>query len=68
MYTEVDEVVGSKPEVGYEDLSKLEYTNLVWKEALRLYPPAPVTFRDVDRDGYTIDGLAIPKGTIIIVA
>lgn len=67
MYTEVDEVVGSKAEVGFEDVNKLEYVGMVWKETLRLYPPVPVTFRDVNRQGYKIDGYEVPYNTQVLV-
>ncbi|CAJ0940772.1 unnamed protein product [Ranitomeya imitator] len=40
---EVDEVFGSKRDIEYEDLGKLQYLSQVLKEALRLYPTAPGT-------------------------
>ena len=68
MYEEVDDVIGQKPHLTFEDVSKLEYMNLVWKETLRLYPVAPVTFRDVNRDDYKIDGYHVPRDTVVMVS
>ncbi|XP_028677168.1 cholesterol 24-hydroxylase-like isoform X1 [Erpetoichthys calabaricus] len=56
---EVDEVIGSKRDVDYEDLNKLTYTSQVLKESLRLYPPAPGTSRWIHED-YVIEGIKIP--------
>ena len=39
MYTEIKEVLQDRPAV-FEDISQLQYTARVFKEALRLYPPA----------------------------
>ena len=65
---EVDEVIGQKPEITNDDLNKLEYMNLVWKETLRLYPIASQVFRQTNRDGFKICGIEVPKGTIIAVS
>jgi cytochrome P450 len=46
---EVKQVLNSAP-LSYELLNKLEYTTLVIKESLRLYPPAWVTIRDAAKE------------------
>uniref|UniRef100_A0AAY4AVX0 Cholesterol 24-hydroxylase n=1 Tax=Denticeps clupeoides TaxID=299321 RepID=A0AAY4AVX0_9TELE len=58
---EVDEVIGTKPEVSYEDLGNLTYLSQVLKETLRLYPTAPGTTRWA-ADDIVIDGIKIPGG------
>ncbi|KAJ0027054.1 hypothetical protein NQD34_018054 [Periophthalmus magnuspinnatus] len=58
---EVDEVIGMKREISYDDLGNLTYLSQVLKEALRLYPPAPGTSRELIRD-MVIEGIHIPKG------
>ncbi|KAK7907134.1 hypothetical protein WMY93_015746 [Mugilogobius chulae] len=40
---EVDEVIGVKTEISYDDLGNLTYLSQVLKETLRLYPTVPVT-------------------------
>ncbi len=66
LQSEVDSVLqGRKPTL--EDLPKLPYALQVFKESLRMYPPADsfarTTLRDVEIDGYNI-----PKDTTIIVS
>lgn len=40
-----DDVLADESDITYETISKLTYTQMVVKEVLRLYPPAPVTAR-----------------------
>jgi hypothetical protein len=63
---EIDEVLGSKNEITYEDLTKLEYVNCVFKESLRKWPPAAEFSRVCPKDT-TLNGVFIPKGTWILV-
>ncbi|XP_029281443.1 cholesterol 24-hydroxylase-like [Cottoperca gobio] len=58
---EVDDVIGMKRDISYDDLGKLVYLSQVLKETLRIYPTAPATTRDVPND-IVIDGIHIPKG------
>ena len=63
----MDEVLGAWRDVDYADLSRLNYCDNVIKETLRMYPPVAVTFREVNRDGFTLEGYHIPKGTNLMV-
>lgn len=65
---EIDAVLGDKDEVDWEDLNKLKYTQLVFKEALRLYPPAPSTLRQTGDDYEVIGGLRIPPKTPLFMS
>ncbi|XP_058847753.1 cholesterol 24-hydroxylase-like isoform X1 [Acipenser ruthenus] len=58
---EVDDVIGSKRDIDYEDLGKLTYLSQVLKESLRIYPPAPGTSRWIPEDT-VIEGIHIPGG------
>ncbi|KAI1897271.1 hypothetical protein AGOR_G00081590 [Albula goreensis] len=64
---EVDDVIGSKGEIEYEDLGKLTYLSQVLKESLRLYPPAPGTSRWVAED-MVIEGIHVPGNVAIFVS
>lgn len=59
--TEVDDIIGMKQEISYDDLGQLIYLSQVLKETLRIYPTAPGTSRDVLEDIF-IDGIHIPGG------
>uniref|UniRef100_A0A3Q0REX4 Cholesterol 24-hydroxylase n=1 Tax=Amphilophus citrinellus TaxID=61819 RepID=A0A3Q0REX4_AMPCI len=58
---EVDDVIGMKRDISYDDLGELVYLSQVLKETLRIYPTAPGTARDVAED-MVIDGIHIPGG------
>ncbi len=50
-----------------DDLGKLSYTQNVFKEALRLYPPAWALARQVKED-YEVRGYTIPAGADIFIS
>ncbi|XP_027896293.1 cholesterol 24-hydroxylase-like [Xiphophorus couchianus] len=58
---EVDDVIGMKQEISYDDLGKLVYLSQVLKETLRIYPTAPGTSREIHGD-MMIDGVHLPGG------
>jgi cytochrome P450 len=57
---ELDEVLGGSQPT-FEDLPKLEYTEQVLKEAMRLYPPVPQVPREPTAE-ITLGGYRIPEG------
>jgi cholesterol 24(S)-hydroxylase len=59
---EIDEVLGSRNEINYEDLTKLNYAGCVYKETLRLWPPIPEIARQIDQD-YELETHKIPINT-----
>lgn len=63
---EVKTVIGDA-ELSYEQLNKLEYTTMVVKEAMRLYPPAWGIVRQAAQDD-VIDGYKITKGDTIVLS
>lgn len=63
---EVDrELEGRLPTVA--DLPRLPYCLQVFKETMRLYPPAPGILREALHDT-VIDGYRVPKGTTIMIS
>lgn len=46
---------------------QLPYTQAVVLETLRLYPPAPVTSRNLEKDMELSEGVIVPKGTMMLV-
>ncbi|XP_056403232.1 cholesterol 24-hydroxylase-like [Hyla sarda] len=62
---EVDEVIGSKRDIDYEDLGRLKYLSQVLKETLRLYPTAPGTTRTTEEESI-IEGVRIPAGSNVM--
>jgi cytochrome P450 len=63
---EVDQVLGDRwPR--FQDLARLEYTQRVIHEVMRLYPPAWMFARFADRDT-TLGGHRIPKGAPLLLS
>lgn len=50
-----------------DDLSRLPFASAVFKEALRLYPPAALIMRSATRST-SLGGHKVPKGSIIVLA
>jgi hypothetical protein len=64
---EVDSAVGVKSVLVEADLPNLPYMDAVIRETLRLYPPAPLTFREVKEDTM-VGGYMAPAGSHICVS
>ncbi|XP_078516271.1 cholesterol 24-hydroxylase-like [Lissotriton helveticus] len=62
---EIDEIIGWKRDIAYEDLGKLQYLSQVLKETLRIYPTAPGTSRLLENDTI-IEGIKIPANAVLI--
>lgn len=66
LHSEIDEVLcGRKPEA--HDFMNLRYTEMVFVESMRLYPPAWTMGRRVLSD-YRVDKYVIPSGSIILMS
>lgn len=63
---EVDSVLQGRTPT-YKDLARLPYCLQVFKEVMRLYPPAYAFFRRALRD-VEIDGYRVPKGRVVLLA
>ncbi len=50
-----------------DDLPRLKYTEMVFQEAMRLYPPAWIISRKA-LDDDEIDGYRIPKGALVVTS
>ena len=63
----MDEVLGHREAVEYEDLGQLQYLDQTLKEALRKYPPVPSAHRILQKEEI-FGGFKIPAKTIMIVS
>lgn len=63
LHAELDRVLGDEPPTA-ADLPKLDYTEQVVEEAMRLYPPVWTTFREPTTDT-EVGGYTIPEGAIV---
>lgn len=59
-------MTGQQPE--FEDLEALKYTEMVIKEAMRMYPPAWTLNSRQPNEDVELGGYVIPKDTVIFVA
>ena len=63
---EIDSVLGNRKHVTLDDVSQLAYTSCVFKEVLRLCPPAYASVRTLV-DARTYAGVAVPAGSDVAV-
>ena len=66
LHTEVNTVLGDRP-VSLDDLTRLTYTSWVFKEAMRLYPPA-LAFGRRPKETLTLGGYTIPKNSTLMMS
>lgn len=66
LHAELDAVLGGRTP-SLADLRQLEYTSMVMKETMRIYPPVPSFGRQAKED-VTLGGYAVPAGTIIAIS
>jgi cytochrome P450 len=66
LHTELDEVLQGRPPSA-EDLPRLRYTEQVFAESMRLYPPAWLLGRRALED-YEVGGHLIPRGALVMLS
>jgi len=66
LHQEVDAVLKGRPP-GWADLAQLRYTEMVFAEALRLYPPAWAVGREA-KEAFELGGVEIPAGAILLMS
>lgn len=64
---ELEEILGSRNDLEFEDLSKLEYLGQVLKEGLRLHPPVASLQRMLPK-GDSFGGYKLPPNTNVTVS
>ena len=65
-HAEIDPVLGARPP-GFDDLERLPYTRMVFKEALRLYPAAYLLMRAA-AEPLEIGGHRIPANSVLMTS
>ncbi|KXZ54673.1 hypothetical protein GPECTOR_4g739 [Gonium pectorale] len=68
LLAEVDEVVGPDRLPTAADLPRLVYTEAVFNEAMRLYPPAHATNRHVEGGPIQVGGYTVPPGIPVFMS
>ncbi|XP_064388742.1 cholesterol 24-hydroxylase-like [Halichondria panicea] len=63
---EVDDVLGTKAEVTGEDLERLQYTEQVLLETLRMHPPVGGITKELCTDT-TLGDITLPAGTMVFM-
>jgi cholesterol 24(S)-hydroxylase len=63
---EIDQILGERIEITYQDAIDLKYCSSIFKEALRMYPPAPAINRYI-LDEMNINGIRVPANTSLNV-
>jgi len=66
LHAELDDVLAGRVP-GYDDVPRLRYTEMVFSEAMRLYPPAWAMGRQATRD-FSLGEYFLPKGTTVLMS
>uniref|UniRef100_A0A1L8E4G7 Putative cytochrome n=1 Tax=Nyssomyia neivai TaxID=330878 RepID=A0A1L8E4G7_9DIPT len=67
VFEEVKNVYPNKEfDVSYDDLNKLEFTERVIKETMRLFPAVPIMARNATQ-AFDLNGVSIPAGTAVVI-
>ena len=61
---EINQVIGERTEIKYQDITNLKYCSSIFKEALRLFTPVVILDR-ITLDDMEIDGYKIPKTSLL---
>uniref|UniRef100_K7G4B5 Cytochrome P450 4B1-like n=1 Tax=Pelodiscus sinensis TaxID=13735 RepID=K7G4B5_PELSI len=64
---EIQEIVGDRDTVQWDDLGKMTYSTMCIKESLRLYPPVPGVARELSKPITFHDGRTLPEGSRVSV-
>ncbi|XP_042002719.1 cytochrome P450 71A9-like [Salvia splendens] len=64
---EIRRLAGKKDMIDKQDIEKLPYLRAVIKEALRLYPPGPLSVPRETTDKCTVNGYEIEGGTMVYI-
>uniref|UniRef100_A0A8B9S8T6 Cytochrome P450 4B1 n=1 Tax=Apteryx owenii TaxID=8824 RepID=A0A8B9S8T6_APTOW len=59
---EIQEILGERDTIEWEDLGKMTYTTMCIKESLRLFPPVPAVSRQLAKPITFSDGRSLPAG------
>ncbi|KAF9477128.1 cytochrome P450 [Pholiota conissans] len=62
---EIDRVIGTERLPQFSDRASLPYTDALYRELLRFYPPTPLAIPHRVKEDDTYKGYFIPKGTIV---
>nr|XP_033772968.1 cytochrome P450 4B1-like [Geotrypetes seraphini] len=62
---EIEEILGDRDTVEWDDLSKMTHTTMFIKECLRLYPPVPSVSRELGKPITFFDGRSVDAGTVV---
>uniref|UniRef100_A0A7M4FMH6 Cytochrome P450 4B1-like n=1 Tax=Crocodylus porosus TaxID=8502 RepID=A0A7M4FMH6_CROPO len=65
---EIQEILGGRDTVQWEDLGKMTYTTMCIKEILRLYPPVSGVSRQLSKPITFNDGRSLPEGSVVTVS
>ncbi|CAM2119098.1 unnamed protein product [Caretta caretta] len=62
---EIKEILGDRETIHWNDLSNMPYTTMCIKESLRLYPPVPQVYRQLNQPVTFFDGRTLPEGSLV---
>ncbi|NXA31627.1 CP4B1 protein, partial [Eudromia elegans] len=65
---EIQEILGDRDTVEWEDLGKMTFCTMCVKESLRLFPPVPIVSRHLSKPTTFSDGRSLPEDSYVAVS
>ncbi|XP_075615584.1 cytochrome P450 4B1 isoform X2 [Balearica regulorum gibbericeps] len=65
---EIQEILGDRDTIEWDDLGKMTYTTMCIKESLRLFPPVPFVSRYLSKPVTFSDGRSLPAGCQVVLS
>ncbi|XP_042317332.1 cytochrome P450 4B1-like isoform X1 [Sceloporus undulatus] len=62
---EIKDIAGKQKTLQWNDLGKMTYTTMCIKESLRVYPPVPQVYRELNKPVTFFDGKTLREGSLI---
>nr|ADJ68242.1 cytochrome P450 family 4 subfamily B polypeptide 3 [Notamacropus eugenii] len=62
---EIQNILGNRDTIQWEDLGKMTYLTMCIKVSFRLYPPVPQVYRQLNKPVTFPDGRSLPEGSLV---
>uniref|UniRef100_A0A8D0GRG5 Cytochrome P450 family 4 subfamily B member 35 n=1 Tax=Sphenodon punctatus TaxID=8508 RepID=A0A8D0GRG5_SPHPU len=62
---EIKNILGDRKTIHWDDYAKMTYITMCIKESIRIYPPVPQVYRQLNKPVTFVDGRSLPAGGLV---